>query len=686
MSARKTDHKKHIDELISTVRAVEASDIEQAEKTRKIRAAGERYKNALYYDRRKFSGKNAEKRISLGTFIQYLSRARRQFEDMGLRHHLLDRDLGRMQKRYPCHAVAIESLVGQPPRETRLAKKQLEEELGKAKDLEADIAKIDFSAASAARRIKSLASKHPMYSELLEGLVGEDAQAANRELDKALREIPALRTDLADLKINHEIMYVLQPKKEDKDAHKRDGKQALTKKKHRVVAVDYKPYLARITNLLSNPNANVGGHTTYSMSALAFALCAATGRRPIEVILTGEFEAIDANRLRFSGQAKKRFEEQSLQERTIYSLIDSNLVVQALKTFRSLPTVVDLVNSLPERGDYRTTNDMINNRTAPPFNQFTKDFFGDQTRVFKDTRAIYANICYTLWYDQDPEWAGKDPDVFYSQLLGHDDMGAQMHYKSIKLHGVDPEYKPKPADRTNRAKALEAFDDQMAGLATGGAAVRLHDAVKKMLVDEPNAKITQSRLCDGNKYGRNMVKRYMELCADALGIEKRSNGRWYQKDEAELKVLVEVDADDQEQLEEVGEPEQEAAEDQEPETKQEAEPEPQPEPKQAKPRTTSGKPRMDGEKLEDGRWRGSVTIGDDVVATATAGDKLEAMKQAWRRYEDDNAIATTTVPFKGKGPVLVEIKVLGRVVTRLEEKGDGDAVEAAAWKAFHNRS
>lgn len=70
-----------INSLVNEVEAIDASDRPQGEKTKKIKAAAIKYKNALFNDKRKFRGKSLEKMISANTFNAYVSRARKRFDD-----------------------------------------------------------------------------------------------------------------------------------------------------------------------------------------------------------------------------------------------------------------------------------------------------------------------------------------------------------------------------------------------------------------------------------------------------------------------------------------------------------------------------------------------------------------------------------------------------------------------------
>lgn len=594
----KIDFRKLVAELTKEVLAIESSDAVQADKTRRFNAAGQKFRNALYGDKRKYSGAAGQaKRIALNTYNTYLSRARKVFEEMGLRHHLLDREIERLKKRYQNHELAIEGLEKKSPTETRLAKKQLEELLRGAVDLRRQIYPLDFSKPSAKKTIDLLKKNHPFYSDKLGELLGENAIEESVKLDLILGEAEPLLEDLSKLKINHEIMYALRMESNLRATHTEKKDSALGTKKRNAIAIHYPHYIQRVFNILTNPTVNSSTGVMYGMSPLTFAICAATGRRPIEVLLQGEFTIIDQHRLGFSGQAKKRTENKD-HERVIYSLVDTSILIEALRILRSLPQVAELPDSTGAENETRSLNAIISGRVATPLNQYAKQFFGDENRVLKDTRAIYARICHELWFKVDPRWKKSDDDVFFAELLGHDDEATQMHYKSFKVFECSSDFKPTESQRRGRLERLAEFDDQMQNLANGDSAIVLHEKIKKLLEREPEAKITQSLIIKETGAFRPLIQRYMELCADALGIEKQENGRWLQLDEAADAVLIEVDADDDSLAVD----------------------------HQEKPRVAA---HMDGVI-----WVATVTLGGLELASASSGDRVSAMKEAWAKYEE----------------------------------------------------
>lgn len=671
----KVDLNGAIKSLLAKVDEIEAGDDGRREKTQKIKAAATAFKTSIFHDGRKWPNTKAgrERRVKPATYKRYLRDARREFEKRNLKHHLLEREVARLIKRYPCHKAALEPLMGDDATVIRIYHESLKAQLTEAADLMNEVDQINFSRPGANRQCTSLAGKHPVYSDLINGLVGCDPLAAKRQLESALAELTkaptknGLLADLAALKVNHEVMYALALDEHEAKAIKMRDAKSLSGKKRRVVKVDHHNYLSRITAILTNPTHNTEAGTVYSMAPLAFALCAATGRRPIEILVTGDLQLVDSERLLFTGQAKKRFDEGRIKEREIYSLVDSQLVVDGLAALRTLPRYLELIASCDEVESFASLNELVSRR-VPAFNQYAKDFFKDEDRTVKDARSIWAKIAHDKYFDTDPRWADVDSDVFYSELLGHEDEKAQLHYKAVKLSGFDPEYVPEPPVRADRLVALAELDDEMPDFARGDSAITLHNKVKVALKANPEAAVTQAwmKKVTGSKI--DLIRRYMDRAAEALDIELADNGRWRRKDLAPLPVLVETD--------EVIDEEDELDDDM---------PEPALEVEQKEPavsRKVSNKPSIKSILQPDGSWQGTVTINGQEVAAALGETSHAAKIKAWREYEYENSEVDSS---QSKGGWLVTITTPSGEVFEDWVKGSRRAAEQAALATFRNR-
>ena len=148
---------------------------------------------------------------------------------------------------------------------------------------------------------------------------------------------------------------------------------------------------------------------------LAVGLIAASGRRPVEILVRGSFTLAvklppylkSGYFVNFRGQAKKRDYDIPLDERVEYRigvLVPAELFLHAFKRFRNLPEVkelLDLVRAESQKGtDPEAINDMIDSRrgnslrrvVSQEFSSFLPARFGDTELNNKSLRAIYVRL------------------------------------------------------------------------------------------------------------------------------------------------------------------------------------------------------------------------------------------------------------------------------------------------------
>lgn len=533
MPVMKIDLKKLAEELHNEVLYIEGLDVPQAEKTRRHQRAASKVMNQMYLDRRRYRGKAKENRISLNTFISYLTRLRTMLSEMGLRHHLLDREVERLAKRYPEHAGLVATLADKPPKETRLAKKAAIEALSDELEAQDGLNRINWANQAAGRKLTELMKRHPALQLRLGKLREDEARpAALAELHRYLDEAEGLRRDLTGLKVDHEVIVALRLPDDLKEQRAKATNKALEQKQRSVFHLDYPAYVTKVLWALEQPHNRGPKSVNWDYHLLVFGLCAATGRRPVEILLTGQFEKVDRERLRFTGQAKKR--DDAGHSYVIYTLADADLVLAGFKALREHSYTEQLHGlETDSRYDVRDTGKLINDRLAGPLNVLAKKVFApDIRRVFYDCRAVYAAICARRYLESDPRWRSGDGSynrsAFTSELLGHDDPTAQLAYESVKIDNYQdglPGLSLEEAPPRDRLAALQALDDRMPGLARGDAAVAIHDKVKAMVAADPAVKITQSLVSRETGANRNTIKRYLETVAEALGITRDDSGR-----------------------------------------------------------------------------------------------------------------------------------------------------------------
>ncbi|WP_329502364.1 protelomerase family protein [Pseudomonas aeruginosa] len=192
-------------------------------------------------------------------------------------------------------------------------------------------------------------------------------------------------------------------------------------------------------------------------SYLALGLALATGRREVEILKLAKFEKVGEFELEFSGQAKRRGGVDYGDSYRIYTLLQADVVLEAFAKLRAMPEVLELQH---------LDNTEVNRRVAKTLNTQAKRVFGNQERVFKDSRAIWARVVFELHFTRDARWAKVNETVFWREMLGHEDMDTQESYKAFKIDYTPPAKPAAPASKYgSRLEALEALDEheQIAG-------------------------------------------------------------------------------------------------------------------------------------------------------------------------------------------------------------------------------
>lgn len=629
-----------INSLVNEVEAIDASDRPQGDKTKKIKAAALKYKNALFNDKRKFRGKGLEKRISANTFNSYMSRARKRFDDK--LHHNFEKNVIKLSKKYPLYSEELSSWLSMPAASIRQHMSRLQAKLKEIMPLAEDLSNIKIGSKNSEAKTNKLANKYPEWQFAISDLNSEDWKDKRDYLYKLFQQGSSLLEDLNNLKVNHEVLYHLQLSSAERTSIQQRWANVLSEKKRNVVVIDYPRYMQAIYDIINKPIVSFDLTTRRGMAPLAFALAALSGRRMIEIMLQGEFSVAGKYTVTFLGQAKKRSEDKGI-SRKIYTLCDATLFVNLVNELRSCPAAADFDEVIKGYGenDTRSENGRINAILATAFNPWVKTFLGDDRRVYKDSRAIYARIAYEMFFRVDPRWKNVDEDVFFMEILGHDDENTQLHYKQFKLANFSRTWRPNVGEENARLAALQKLDSMMPDFARGDAGVRIHETVKQLVEQDPSIKITNSTLRPFN-FSTRLIPRYLEFAADALGQFVGENGQWQLKDEAPAIVLpdeeilepmddvdlddenhddetldddeIEVDESEGEELEEAGDAE-------------EAEVAEQEEKHPSKPNFKA--PRDNG----DGTYMVEFEFGGRHYAwSGAAGNRVEAMQSAWSAY------------------------------------------------------
>jgi hypothetical protein len=598
--------------LKQEVDAIESAKIPQGDKTRKYKAAALKVKNALFLDKRKYKGNGSKNRISLNTYNAYITRIRKQFDDR--LHHSFCSNVERLAAKYPVYSSELLEWVDMPAASIRQALGVLQNKLREIIPLAEALSGIK-KGSGAEKKLARLAKKYPAWAIYLTAL-STDWKQNEPEMHKAFQQGTRLLDDLNSLRVNHEILYHLQLSPAERATIQKQWDDVLDSKKRNTISLDYPVYMQRVTDLLNAPFAPNMVIQRKDMAPVAFALAAVSGRRMIEVMLQGEFEAVGNNEVMFYGQAKKRTGTDS--GRKVYTLCNAKLFVERINELRSCPAADDFNDIVLDNSDesYRSANMRINSILANTFNQFAKDFFNDDRRTYKDTRAIYARIAYEGFFRHDPRWKNVDEDVFFAEILGHDDENTQLHYKQFKLVNFSRSWRPEKGVENRRLAALQTLDEAMPEFARGDAGVRIHDFVKGLVEAGGNIVINTNTL---RKAGFNptLTRRYLDFAADALGQTVGDNG-WLQNGAKEqVPVIMNTNDDTEEEEDQVAEEDVDVQAEAKPESK----------PVSVKPMF---KPAV---KNSAGMWVIEFNYaGQRYAWTGPADNSMAAMSAAWTTY------------------------------------------------------
>lgn len=414
---------------------------------------------------------------------------------------------------------------------------------------------------------RRMAKRHPEYTPELHAMAEMTDIVPLRLAYKALKDKikrdgnEAAYLDVKAMKIDHEIMRHLNLPSVTRDQMAGHAAQILEEKALNTIDIGYHWYVATAAEMLSS--------STFSHLALGVAM--ATGRRAFEVLTQGRFKKAGEFELEFSGQAKQRLGVDYGSSYRIYTLVAADVVLAAIERLRSLPEGSSL------QGMDATE---VNRRTAKTLNVLAKRTFNDETRVFKDTRAIWARIMFETHFKHDPRWAKKSAEVFWREMLGHEDLETQESYKQFKIHYEDEAPKAAAHKFASRLEGLKTLDEHPKIKGRAGFE-RIHEWVKSAIEADPLAKINQRAISVNVGSYRPNIKEYLEIAADALGVPAHAANAV-----AEVPAVV-----------------------------------------------AKAKPHMTSHKTDDGEWVAVASVNGVEVATYKSPDRMTALREAFTLAE-----------------------------------------------------
>lgn len=250
-------------------------------------------------------------------------------------------------------------------------------------------------------------SKQTSYQKLMKLMRDTLVKDANKLSDAEYAAIKDLRSYA-----HHPVLPLLNISDRLNSMIKQKGAEAQTARHTTAVRkISINHYLAWMDRILKN-------HDEHDWQNIAIALALATGRRPIELFVTGKFSEPEKKGVLFSGQAKTKMS--STAPYRIPVLHDVETIQLAMKRMRRLLKI-------PKDA----THDDVNKMTAKALSLRMKGVFAERSVEFYTLRAAYARVCVQRYYS--PKHGTEE--FFLASILGHNenDLATVQHYKTIRF-------------------------------------------------------------------------------------------------------------------------------------------------------------------------------------------------------------------------------------------------------------
>ncbi len=168
-------------------------------------------------------------------------------------------------------------------------------------------------------------------------------------------------------------------------------------------------------------DAAVAALSSSSTWEVAAAIILLTGRRPTEILKSGDFTQVGAYQLEFSGQLKNRSKETTYE---IYCLARSHLLIDAFTRFRRIASVRELQEAENTAVDSRL-NATVNRAVRAVFSEDVLPApLGEAQLSAKNLRAAYVNMAYHLFGIPETSIGS-----FAEDFLGHQNAGSAASYE-----------------------------------------------------------------------------------------------------------------------------------------------------------------------------------------------------------------------------------------------------------------
>lgn len=371
---------------------------------------------------------------------------------------------------------------------------------------------------------KDLCSRYPKYANLIKTLITHKEKRVNKVKTAIINKLVSmdkvdadnLASELTELakngRLEHPIINFLRPTTAQLKRLK--DMQAANLKERKSNKQTYNIHFINrvIDECLDSDNFN----------ELALGISLSTGRRAVEAVYRGKFEAKGEKEILFSGQVKKG-KGVTAKPYPIPTLVDAERIIMAVEKLRNTARYKELSKEVEKLPDEKR-NDVLNLRTARMLNYHAKKKLTPNKKVdespvqYKNSRVIALQMAI-LKIMPEPKYAHLDINEFVLRYQGHDHYTEFANYQDIAI-----EDKPEPSKEEQHrvanadVSALQSADDAINN-AGSKPLWKLHEKVKE-LAKETGLPLTQAFIYKGRKVngekkggfsGLPMVKRYMGI-------------------------------------------------------------------------------------------------------------------------------------------------------------------------------
>lgn len=176
--------------------------------------------------------------------------------------------------------------------------------------------------------------------------------------------------------------------------------------------VDYSKLIIWAKTVLNNPE-------KYKWTEIVKALSFSIGRRPSEILCSGQFTVIDSHHLTFKGQAKRRANFNPDEVLEVPTMVNTSLVLAGLNRLAEKDRKYEY-----DVNDHVSCMAICDKKTSKEISRDSKDSFSP-----KELRAIYGELTYKVFANE-----STSQNIWFQQVLGHGENQTETANSYIKYY------------------------------------------------------------------------------------------------------------------------------------------------------------------------------------------------------------------------------------------------------------